>query len=217
MTCCPHCQGADKFFNQRIAAAELRDYHRHGPSGTTERLLDALRASGVRGMSLLDVGGGIGVIQHELRAAGVTAVTDVDASRSYLKIARHEAEKRGYVADAQYIFGDFVALAGEIEPADIVTLDRVICCYPDVEGLVHAAAARAQRLLGLVYPRDTWWAKAGIAFLNLYPRLRNDPFRVYVHPTATVEGIIADYGLRKVAQHDGPIWQVAVFAGKAPE
>ncbi len=213
MTCCPHSQGADRFFNERVAAGDLRAYRRHGADGTTKQLIDALKAFGVTGLSLLDVGGGIGVIQHELSAAGVSAVTGVDASRSYLRIARQEAEKRGYAANAQYIFGDFVALAGEIEPADIVTLDRVICCYPDVEGLVHAAAARARRLLGLVYPRDTWWAKAGIAFLNLYPLLRNDPFRAYVHPTATVEGIIAGYGLRKTAHHAGPIWQMAIFAG----
>ena len=95
MTCCPHCQGADRFFNQRIAAADLRDYRRHGPSGTTKRLLDALQAGGVAGLTLLDIGGGIGVIQHELRAAGVSAITGVDASRAYLALARQEAEKRG--------------------------------------------------------------------------------------------------------------------------
>jgi len=212
MNCCPHCQGADRFFNQRLAAADLRAYHRHGAAGTTKQLIDALQAAGVDGLTLLDVGGGIGVIQHELRAAGVSQVTGVDASRAYLDIARQEAKRQGYASTARYLYGDFVALADEVEMADIVTLDRVVCCYPDVEGLVHAAAAHAQRLLGLVYPRDSWWAKAGIAFLNLYPLLRNDPFRVFVHPTATVEGIIADYGLRKEVHHAGPIWQVAVFA-----
>lgn len=212
MTCCPHCQGADRFFNERVAAADLRNYQRHGAGGTTKRLLDALRAAGVVGMSLLDIGGGIGVIQHELRAAGVSEITDVDASRAYLALARQEAEKRGYAADAQYIHGDFVALAERLAPADIVTLDRVVCCYPDMEALVANAAAKTKRFLGLVYPRDGWWMKIGVALLNLYPQLRGDPFRSYIHPTAGVEGIITANGLRKIEHHNGALWQVVVFA-----
>ena len=72
MTYCPHCESADRLFNQRMAAANLRGYRRHGAEGMTKRLLDALKATGVAGMTLLDVGGGIGVIQHE-RSFNITA------------------------------------------------------------------------------------------------------------------------------------------------
>lgn len=211
MTCCPHCQGADRFFNQRVAAADLRKYQRHGPRGMTKRLLDTLRANDLRGMTLLDIGGGIGVIQHELSAAGVSAITGVDASSAYLAMVQREAEKRGYAAGAHYLHGDFVTLAGRIEPADIVTLDRVLCCYPDDVALVNAAASHAKRFLGLIYPRDSRWAHAGAALLNLYPRLRNDPFRTYIHPTAEVERIAAANGLRKVMYYGGLVWQVVLF------
>ena len=212
MNCCPHCQDADRFFDQGVAAADLRRYQRHGATGTTRRLLDALRSNGVAGLSLLDVGGGIGVIQHELSAAGVVQITNVDASRAYLKLAREEAQRRGYAANARYLYGDFVGLAEEIEAADIVTLDRVVCCYPDMEALVEAAAVRAQRFLGLVYPRDDWWLKLGVALLNLSPRWRGDAFRSFVHPTAGVEGVAAANGLRRLVHHQGVIWQVVVFA-----
>ena len=212
MSCCPHCQGADRFFNERVAAADLRHYRQHGATGTTRQLLDALKAAGVAGMTLLDIGGGIGVIQHELRAAGVTGISGVDASRAYLALARGEAERRGYAADARYIYGDFVALADEIAVADIVTLDRVVCCYPDMTALMHNAAARARRFLGLVYPRDRWWTKAGVGLLNLGPRLRGDAFRSFVHPTAAVEGVAAANGLRRIVHHQGAVWQVVVFA-----
>jgi magnesium-protoporphyrin O-methyltransferase len=211
MTCCPHCQGADRFFNERVAAADLRQYRLHGATGTTKVLLDALTSVGVAGMSLLDIGGGIGVIQHELQAAGVAEITGVDASRAYLALARQEAERRGYVA-AGYIYGDFVALADQITAADIVTLDRVVCCYPDMAGLMNSASARAKRFLGLVYPRDGWWTKAGVAVLNLFTRLRGDAFRSFVHPTAAVESVVAANGLRRIVHHEGLIWQVVVFA-----
>jgi magnesium-protoporphyrin O-methyltransferase len=195
-----------------VAAADLREYQKHGAAGTTKRLLEALQSAGVAGMTLLDIGGGIGVIQHELNAAGVSEIISIDASRAYLAIARREAEKRGYAAGVEYLYGDFVALADQVEPADIVTLDRVVCCYPDMEGLVDAAATRTKRLLGLVYPRDGWWMKLGVALLNLAPRLRGDAFRSYIHPTAAVEGIIAANGLRKFSHHNGLLWQVVVFA-----
>ena len=211
MSCCPHCQGADRFFNQAVAEADLRRYRQHGATGTTRQLLEALTVAGVAGLTLLDVGGGIGVIQHELHAAGVTEITGVDASRAYLALARQEAERRGYTA-AGYVYGDFVALADQIAAADIVTLDRVVCCYPDMTALMHNAAAKARRFLGLVYPRDSWWTKAGVGLLNIGPRLRGDAFRSFVHPTAAVEGVAAANGLRRIVHHEGAIWQVVVFA-----
>lgn len=212
MSCCPHCQSADRYFNQRIAANNLREYQRDGAGGTTRQMLEALQEVGVAGLSLLDIGGGIGVIQHELSAAGVRPITSVDASAAFLNIARQEAEKRGYAAGARYLHGDFVSMAERVEAADIVTLDRVLCCYPHMEALVGASAAKAKRLLGLVYPRDTWWTKAGIQVLNGYCRLQRNSFRNYIHATAAVERVITEHGLRKLVYHNGPIWQVAVFA-----
>jgi 2-polyprenyl-3-methyl-5-hydroxy-6-metoxy-1,4-benzoquinol methylase len=211
MNCCPHCQSADRYFNQRVAISDLREYQRHGAGGTTKRLLDALRSAGVAGMSLLDIGGGIGVIQHELIVAGVRPITNVDASSAFLRMARQEAEKRGYAADARYLHGDFVSLAEGSEASDIVTLDRVLCCYPHMEALVDSAAAKTKRLLGLVYPRDMWWTKMGIQVLNGYCRLQRNSFRNYIHATAAVEGIIAGNGLRKTVHYTGAVWQVAVF------
>ena len=212
MTCCPHCESADRLFSQRMAAANLRGYRRHGAEGMTKRLLDALRAMGVGGMTLLDVGGGIGVIQHELKAAGVTGITGVDASGAYVAIARQEAEKRGYVADVRYYHGDFVALADRIEAADIVTLDRVVCCYPDMEVLVSTAAAKTKRYLGLVYPRDRWWTKLGTEALNGFSRLRGEAFRTFIYPKADVERVAAAGALHKTFHYSGLFWQVVVFA-----
>ncbi len=212
MNCCPHCREADKLFNRRRAANSLRDYRRRGADKTTKRMLEAIKSSGVAGMTLLDIGGGIGVIQHELNAAGVTNITGVDASAAYLNLARQEASIRGYVGEARYLHGDFVALADQVEPADIVTLNRVICCYPYMEALVGAAAARAKSCLGLVYPRETWWTKLGIIGLNAFLKLSANPFRNFLHPTSAVEQVIADNGLHKTFHHDGPFWQVAMFA-----
>lgn len=211
MTFCPHCEGADAIFDQKTAESDLRDYQKGGAGGTTKMLLDAIKAADVSGLSLLDIGGGIGVIQHELVRAGVEHVTDVDASHAYLKLAQEEAARRGYAGRAEYIHGDFVALAPQIADADIVTMDRVICCYPYVEALIEASASKARRCYGVVYPRELRWMKLALPVANFFLRLYGTAFRIFIHPSATVERITASHGFRKVAQHDGWLWQVSVY------
>ena len=78
-----------------LAASQLRKYREKGPIASTRTLIDALKAVGVEGATLLDIGGGIGAIQHELLAAGVAHATSVDASAPYLGAAREESDRRG--------------------------------------------------------------------------------------------------------------------------
>jgi 2-polyprenyl-3-methyl-5-hydroxy-6-metoxy-1,4-benzoquinol methylase len=68
------------FYDAKLAASQLRKYRDKGPIASTQMLIDALKAEGVEGATLLDIGGGIGAIQHELLAVGVAHATSVDAS-----------------------------------------------------------------------------------------------------------------------------------------
>ncbi len=88
---CPQCVGVEKLFDEKYAQRDLKRYRRKGPVKTTRLLIEAIRAEGVKDLSLLDVGGGIGAIQLELIEAGVSRAIDVDAATAYLKIARAEA------------------------------------------------------------------------------------------------------------------------------
>ena len=210
-TCC--CQGVDEMFSERTARYDLRRYRKRGPSKPTRVLLDALRREGIERASVLDVGGGVGVIQHELLDAGVARVTSVEASAAYLRAAKEEAARRGTADRVSYHAGDFVAVADRLEPADVVTLDRVICCYPDMEALVSRSADHAQRLYGVVYPRDAWWIRLGFSAMNLSMRLRRRAFRAHIHRTSAVDAVARDSGLTpKLRRRVGPVWQVAVYA-----
>jgi predicted TPR repeat methyltransferase len=210
MNCCPQCEGADDLFNEQLAEQELADYRRKGPARQTRLLLDELKADDLHGLTLLDIGGGVGAIQHELLSAGLAQVTGVDASAAYLNVARSEAERRGYADRARYHHGDFVALAEAIAPADIVTLDRVICCYPDMPALVALSAERALRFYALVFPCDRWWVKLGIRVMNFVQRLRRDPFRFYAHKTGSVIAIARQNGLEPRFHRRGLLWQVMI-------
>jgi magnesium-protoporphyrin O-methyltransferase len=210
---CGQCAGIEKEFNARVAAWELGRYRRRGARGTTKLLLDLVRReTSPAGKTLLDVGGGVGIIQHELAAAGAAQITSVDAAPAYLAVQRAEAARRSYADRATHLQGDFVALAEGLPAHDIVTLDRVICCYHDMPALVAGSAARARSLYGAVYPRRVWWTVAGVAVFNLAMRVRRSPFRSYVHPPREIERVLATSGLRLHAARQTVIWRVAVYA-----
>ena len=200
------------FYDEQLAASQLRKYREKGPIPSTQGLIEALKAEGIEGMTLLDIGGGIGAIQHELLDAGVTRATSVDASAPYLDAARQEGASRGHERRVTYMHGDFVDLADTIPPADIVTVDRVLNVYPEWERLAGLAAAHAQRFLGLVYPRDTLMTKLVVSAMNLKLRLQSKTVRAAIRPGAAIERIARENGLMPhVAQDIGPAWHVAVF------
>lgn len=211
MTCCSHCQDAQVLFSDRAARRELRRYRRNGPIPTTRRLIDAIRPLLSDGWTLLDVGGGIGAIQHELLAAGASRAIQVDASPAYIEASREEAARRGNADRVEHRYGDFTDLAATVPDADVVTLDRVICCYPDMERLVTASAARARHVYGLVYPRERWPVRAVMAIGNLYMRMRRSAFRTYVHSGAAVDALLRRLGFERATYERTALWQVATY------
>ena len=144
MSCCPHCVGAGDFFNEKQARKDLNRLRTRGPALTTQVVLETIRDQGVNGLSVLDIGGGVGAIQASLLEAGAARVTGVEASEAYLAAAREELERRGLWDRVDHRFGDFMDMASELEPADVVTLDRVVCCYPHVEEFVTRSVGLAR-------------------------------------------------------------------------
>ena len=49
---------------------------------------------------------------------------------------------------------DFAEAALEVAAADIVILNRVVCCYPDMPKLVGAAADHTREVLVLSFPKE---------------------------------------------------------------
>lgn len=211
MSCCG-CEGYQEQFGEKHAVQDVTRYHREGPRKTTRLLLDALKKEGVQGASLLDVGAGIGIVHHELLAAGVSSAVHVDASVANIRAAEEETARQNHVGRVRFLRGDFVALAPEIAPADVVTLDRVICCYPDMEDLVAASASHANRLYGAVFPRDRWFFRGFMAIANLLRRLRGSDFRSYVHPVSAIDAALDRQGLCLRSVAETFVWRVAVYS-----
>ena len=210
MTCC-QCQGIETCYNRKSVAKNLKKYRKNGPSKTTCTLIEALKAEDIKGTTLLDIGGGVGAIQHELLKAGVSNAINVEASKAFIEAAKEEAERQGHANRISHHHGNFVDLASNIPQADIVTLDKVICCYHDMRALVGLSSSLARRFYGVIYPQDTWRTKIGFAFENFIYWLRRTSFRVFVHPTIAIDTMLRENGLEQIFYRKAGIWQIVVY------
>ncbi len=208
---CSQCQGIEDLFDKNLVSKELALYRLKGPDRTTRMLVEELKKDALSGWSLLDIGGGVGAVEHALIEAGIDQATDVDASSAYLSAAKEEAGRRGLVDRIHFQHGNYIDLAPQIAEADIVTLSRVVCCYPDMERLVGLSAAHAKKLYGLVYPRDTWFVRFGVWIVNLLFRLQRKPFRTFVHSTQAVDEIVRQHDLQPQYSAKTLLWQVVVY------
>jgi Methyltransferase domain len=211
MPCCTGPCAAAAHFNPRKAEGDLRRYQRRGPDVTTQLILEELRHWPLQGLHLLDVGGGIGVIAVELAGAGLAGVTIAEASAGYLDAARRHLASRAAALPAEFILGDFAATADSLPDADIVTLDRVVCCYLDVDTLLRGAAVRARRMVALTYPRDTWYVRGAVALENSWYWLRRDSFRVFVHSPERMASVLEASGFVPAARHATLQWAFDLY------
>lgn len=211
---CTHCQATDRKFGRRLAEGDRRRYRRHGPDATTGAIVRALDALGLEAATLLDVGGGIGVIAHELLGHRVATAVLAEAATAFLHAARREAEARGTVDRIRFVQGDFTAVADDVPAVDVVTLDRVVCCYPDYRGLLTSSLARCRRAYAISYPRDRWSVRVVFALQNLARRLVGDPFRTFVHPPAAIEQTLTESGLVLASRVRTAVWVIDLYLRK---
>ena len=211
MTGC-HCCNVDHLFDARVARRDLRRFRRRGPNAVTRALLTAVcDAAPSPAPDLLDIGGGIGAIHHRLLEQGFARATQVDASAAYLAAARSEAERLGHGDRVTFRHADFRAVSAEVPGAEVVTLDRVVCCDPDFDSLLGAAGLHARRLLAFSYPRPRWPVRAVIAMANAWLRLRRQSFRVFAHSPRAMAAVLERGGLRRRWAGGTWVWAVEVF------
>jgi magnesium-protoporphyrin O-methyltransferase len=213
MSCCGSGFSAtvDQQFDAKRAARDIDRYRKTGADSTTRLLRTALAAQGRVEGSLLDVGCGVGALTFELLNLGINRATGVDASTAYLAAAAEEASRSGRANVVEFVHGDFLNVAAQLPSATIVTLDRVICCYPAYEPMLKAALQRAERFLALSYPRDEWYVRAGIGLENTMRRLKHNPFQAFVHPASKMSRIIDRAGFQLASRNRTLMWCADVY------
>jgi magnesium-protoporphyrin O-methyltransferase len=209
--CCS--PGYDEFFGEKIARRDARRYRRKGLGKAARWIVDTVRGEGVLGATVLEPGGGVGAIQIELLKAGAARSTVVELSSGYDAAAEELAREAGVEARVERRHGDFAA--NGVPPADVVVLHRVVCCYPDYERLLGAAADRAGRLLVFTHPPRNLGSRACFGALNLFLRLRGSDFRAFAHSPERLAEVVRARGFEEFARRGG-FWRGQAFRRAKP-
>jgi len=211
-SCCYPFFAANQLqFSDAVARRDLKRYRRHGPDQTTCLLRDAILEAG-HGRTVLDVGAGIGALGFELLAAGAERVTAVEAAPAYVAAAREEASRRNVSDRLDVVQGDFVSVAEDVMEADVVAMDRVVCCYPAYQPLLEAAVRRSRRLMAFSYPRDRWYVRAAVRMQNLGRVLLRNPFRGFVHSARGMEALLEQHGFVRKERRETLKWSADLYA-----
>lgn len=209
MNCCQK-EYSEKF-SEKKAKADLNDYSLNGIRNNSGHLVKELKKLDVSGKSLLDIGGGVGVTIFELFKAGIRRAIHVELSEHYSSAFSKEAIRQGIAGNTLCLLGDFTRIHDQVEPCDLVCLDKVICCYENYKPLVLLSIAKASRWYACVIPKDVWWVKFADQVSNFIKLLMRDKFRTYVHPVAEIERLVISSGFVKIAQNASGPWLTTIF------
>lgn len=175
------------------------------------QLLDGIRAQGIDGASLLEVGCGPGYLHQTLVHDGADHALGLDLSAVMLDIARQEAARRGLQTRCDYRQGDVVQIADELPEADVTILDKVVCCYPDWQAMLHATLPKTRRIYALTYPLDRSLTRVGIRFMSRVLDGFHCRYRPYLHDPQQIQGHIARHGFRRVIQQQTSAWLTEIY------
>lgn len=209
---CDRCAvGLAEMFDDRIARHEAKRFRKKGLPVRSRRLLNAIQSRlPLQGVTAREVGAGVGGFTITLLQHGVSKASIVDAVPVYVSTARTLAAEYEVDRRLELDVGDYVLRAPELPDADLVVMDRVVCCYPAWRGLLLAASADSRRMLALSYPRDALWVRFGVGAINLVQRLRRQAFRVFVHPPREMHSLLNEQGFRTEVVGYRGVWELAI-------
>lgn len=215
---CPCCSprninDLDNTFDAANARRDARRYLKKGLDKRARKLIAYLLAHARQPVGVLDIGCGAGGAHQELLRQGIAnRAVGVDASSAYLEAARANAAQLNLSERVVYERQDFALTAASFAPAEVVLMDRVICCYPYLAELLGAAARHTQRYLCLSFPRDEWWTRLPYRLYDLFQALFRSKYRFYLHPYPQIIALAEAAGLRLVHTDHIGLWQILVFA-----
>ena len=195
-------------FSSRFARRSARRYRKHGLTPSAAGIVAFARDQGVDGATVLEIGGGIGHIQLELLGAGAAHVTNLEISENYEAEAAALLERTGFQDRVTRRMVDIATSPDAVDPADIVVLHRVVCCYPDYERLLGAAGQLARRALVFSHPPANLVSRIAIGGENLLRRMRRNPFRAFVHSPEDMLAVLEAQGLTPQLSKRSRGWNV---------
>ena len=209
MDCCN--KGLTDTFTDRLSRRDADRYRKRGLPPRARKLLAALESTtSLQNKSTLEIGAGAGGFTIELLRRGAANAVAVDVVTTQLAAARELAGEYDVADQVEFVNADFALHASAIQPADIVVLDRVVCCYPDWQSLLSAAAVRAREVLIMTYPRDNALTRVEEKIFNAWQRLLRHDFRYHVHPVGEMKKLLNTYNFSPQMRGHHFLWEILV-------
>lgn len=210
MSCCCHAGAAGRFFSF-MARHYRRRYLKKGLEKSQKQMVEGLQEAGIDNATLLEIGSGVGFLHQYLLALGAGSAVGIDFSIKMLDEARKFASEQGFENRTEYIDGDFVDICEGLNDADVLILDKVVCCYPDAETLINKSLGKTRRIYALTYPRNRWLIHLGLVLGNLAFWLIRSDFRSYLHNPKRIEAWIKAAGFEIVHQDQTAAWKTQIW------
>ena len=212
MSGCCDPRGCNDMFGPRFARHLASRYRKRGLDKTAARMVAYLVDQELDGTSVLEIGGGVGAIQLSLLRQGASRTTNVELVDAYETEAIDLAQIAGMRDRMTRRRVDIAATPDEVETHDIVVLHRVVCCYPDYERLLTAAADHARRLLVFSHPPRNWVSWTFTHLQKVGFRLVGKSFQTFAHPPAAMVAVAEGRGMHTDYTYHGPVWRVVGLA-----
>jgi len=163
--------------------------------------------------TVLELGCGSGALLVALLKRGASRARGIDLSPGMLAVAVKRAEKADVADQAAFSLGD--GAKADVQPADWVVMDRVICCYPDMDALLAQATRAAKARIAFTVPTSRGWR--GLINRVMWP-FDNIPLlfgrpgcRGFVHSLDRIEKRLHDAGFAQKRQDRLGLWHAAVW------
>jgi hypothetical protein len=198
-------------FTAKEARKVLRRYRKKGLNKLERQMVASVPTDTRHGARVLEIGGGIGTIQAELLAGGADRGEIIELVSAYGPYAQELARDKGIENRSTFRVADVLDSPDTIAHADVVVLNRVVCCSPDGVRLAGAAARLAGSMLLLSYPRDRVLIRIGGRLLNFVLRIMKRSFRVFLHPRESLYAAAQAEGLVVAETGQAFAWEFAAF------
>ena len=213
---CPTDCRIARHFDAKVAERQAKGQD-PGLVAVSQRLSDALLSLDPMGRTVLELGCGRGSLLLGLVQAGAARATGLDLSPASIDAARDRFERAQLSDRVQLSVGD--AARVPLEAHDWVILDRVMCCYADVERLMANTLPAARQLYAFTVPTSRGWrgliARLDEWFENAWNTLRGRPCPGYVHSLNLIEERLASAGFRLRHRDRQRLWHIAVYERSA--
>ena len=151
-------------------------------------------------------------VHHELlRQNKVEKAIGIDASAAGLKAVARNADRLNLSEKVQYFKQDFAQNAQMHTSADLVVLDRVICCYPYLDLLLGQAAEKASRYLAISFPVENFLVKLGVKTADFFLTLFGSGYHPYLYGHDEIRQTAEGAGLTLAHTNRHVAWQIMVF------